>query len=178
MDTHNTEYTFQQSRAMSFLVDIMLRRELYNQAIAYCNTIMQNAEKLLNTSPGNTEYNMLKAGAYRGLAIAHSKNVKHQSKATEEYEQYRSMVQHLLKKSPDNPRLKIMYADALIEKATNDISRQKMKQVRQHLEQAIALMNEVARKDRENARVQQMQKKAQGLLESLTTPAPQPDSQS
>lgn len=178
MDTHNTEYTFQQSRAMSFLVDIMLRRELYNQAIAYCNTIMQNAEKLLNTSPGNTEYNMLKAGAYRGLAIAHSKNVKHQSKATEEYEQYLSMVQHLLKKSPDNPSLKIMYADALIEKATNDISRQKMKQVRQHLEQAIALMNEVARKDQENARVQQMQKKAQGLLESLTTPAPQPDSQS
>jgi hypothetical protein len=53
-----------------------------------------------------------------------------------------------------------------------------MKQVRQQLEQAIALMNEVARKDQENARVQQMKKKAQGLLESLTTPAPQPDSQS
>ena len=53
MDAHNTEYAYQQCRAMAFMVDIMQRRNLNNQAEAYCNIIMQKIERLLNTSPGN-----------------------------------------------------------------------------------------------------------------------------
>lgn len=173
MDAHNTEYTFQQCRAMSFMVDIMLRRKLHNQAEAYCNTIMQKTEKLLLTSPGNIEYNMLKAGAFRGLAKAHSENPRHHGRANQEYSRYLNLVDQLLQKTPSNPRLRIMYADALMERAAYDISLQKYSDAKKLLEQAVVLLSDIAQRDRQNAAVQQMQKKAKELLNSVTdSPAP------
>lgn len=167
MDAHNTEYSFQQCRAMSFMVDIMLRRNLINQAIAYCNVVMQKTDKLLLTSPGNMEYNMLKAGAWRGLAKAHSRNEKHRTKADAEYSRYLELAKKLLQKSPENPRLKIMYADALTERAACDISLQNNKEAGERLEQAIVLLKDVATHDRNNATVQQMLKTAQDSLNSI-----------
>lgn len=173
MDPHNTEYSFQQCRAMSFMVDIMLHREFYNQAEAYCNTIMQKTEKLLQTSPGNAEYNMLKAGAWRGLAIAHSRNEKYQARADKEFDSYLKQAQQLLQKAPSNPKLKIMYADALTERAAYNITHQKQAEAKLLLEQAIVLLSDIARNDRNNTAVHQMQKTAQELLNALSAPPTQ-----
>jgi predicted Zn-dependent protease len=129
---------------------------------------MQKTDKLLHTSPGNTEYNMLKAGAWRGLAKAHSQNEKHRTRADAEYSRYLELSKKLLQKSPENPRLKIMYADALTERAACDISQQNNKEAGERLQQAIVLLTDIAEHDRNNATVQQMLKTAQDLLSSLS----------
>lgn len=167
MDANNTEYDYQQCRAMAFMVDIMQRRNLNNQAEAYCNIIMQKIDKLLQTSPGNAEYLMLKAGACRGLAKAHSQSEKYRGRATKEFAEYRALAQDLLQKTPANPGLKIMYADSLIESAAHAILINNTKDARIWLEQAIVLLADIARRTPDHAGIQKQQHKAQGLLDSL-----------
>lgn len=167
MDANNTEYDYQQCRAMAFMVDIMQRRNLNNQAEAYCNIIMQKIEKLLQTSPGNAEYLMLKAGARRGLAKAHSQSDKYRGSATKEFAEYRSMAQDMLQRTPANPGLKIMYADSLIESAAHSIAINNTKDARIWLEQALVLLSDIARRTPDHAAIQKQQNKAQQLLNSL-----------
>lgn len=170
MDAHNTEYAYQQCRAMAFMVDIMQRRNLNNQAEAYCNIIMQKIERLLNTSPGNNEYLMLKAGACRGLAKAHSQSEKYKARATTEFTEYRKLVREMLQKTPGNHSLKVMYADALIESAAHNISIGNPKDAKIWLEQAIVLLSDIARRAQDHAAIQKQQTKAHELLNSLNPP--------
>lgn len=167
LDSHNTDYPFQQCRAMIFMADIMLRRDMSNQAISYCNTAMKKIDALIKTAPGNAEYAMIKAGAYRGIAIAHSKNPQYTARATEEFTQYRLIMQEQLQKTPGNPMLKTLYADALLESASHAISQQQMKEAKMWLEQAVVLLSDIARNDKESATIVQRRNKAVQLLNEL-----------
>lgn len=167
LDEFNTDYPFQQCRAMAFMADIMLRRDKNNQAEAYCNTIMRKIDKLLKAVPGNAEYAMIKAGAFRGLGIAHSKNPKYLTRATKDFAQYREITQHHLQKTPGNPMLKSLYADSLIESAAHAIRCEQFKDAKKWLEQAIVLLNDITRNDNESATTIQRLNKARQLLADL-----------
>lgn len=166
-DPNNTEYPFLQCRAMTFLVDIMQERDLSNQAESYCNTIMQKVDKLLRSAPGNAEYTMLKAGAYRGLAKAHAASEKHKARAVDELAHYRQISQELLQKNASNPMLKNMYADALVESAKMEISLNQLKNADIWLEQAIVLMSDINRKETDNPVGKQRMEQARQLLDEL-----------
>lgn len=173
MDPFNTEYPFQQCRAMAFMTDIMLRRKLNNQAEAYSIEICRKVDKLLTTSPGNAEYLMIKGGAVRGLAKVHSQSDKYRAQATEEFSTYLSITRQLLQKSPGNPRIKNMYADALIESADFAITQQEYKDARIWLEQAIVLLSDIARREQDNLPTQLRQSRAKELMESIPPDAPE-----
>ncbi len=172
LDSNNTDYLFQQCRAMSYMIEIMLRRHLYNQAEAYCNTVMQKTERLLTTAPGNVEYSMIVAGAHRGRAIACASNEQRSARATEEFEKYRGIVRQLLQDSPANPRLKTLYTDALIESAAHAISLGKNQDARMWLEQATVLLADIVRREQDNASAHKYQKRAQELLNSISEQQP------
>lgn len=167
LDPNNTEYPFLQCRAMAFMVDIMQRRGMNNQAEAYCNTIMQKVNALLEISPGNTEYAMIKAGAWRGMARAHAATPKHKARAVREMKEYRDMVQAMLEKTPANPTLKNMYADALVESATLATEFGQQKDAIVWLEQAIVLMSDMIRKEGDNTVIRQRVEQAQQQLDAL-----------
>ncbi|MBQ2380599.1 MAG: serine/threonine protein kinase [Akkermansia sp.] len=167
LDPNNTEYPFLECRAMAFMVEIMQRRGLTNQSEAYSNSIMQKVNKLLQTSPGNAEYAMIKAGAWRGLARAHAANNKNLPRAAEEMAEYRHLVQEMLEKTPGNHTLKMMYADALVESANMAVETGETRDAIIWLEQAIVLMSDILRNDKENANMQHRMEQAQQKLEQI-----------
>lgn len=167
LDPYNTEYPFLQCRAMAFMVDIMQRRGLYNQAETYCNTIMRKVEALLKTAPGNTEYAMVKAGALRGLAKSHAVSDKYRAKCTEELAEYRHLIREIMQKNPSNPAIKRTYADALIESAANAIRLNERKDATIWLEQAVVLLNDISHREGENSVIKQRIEQARTMLEQL-----------
>ncbi len=165
LDPHNTEYPFLQCRAMAFMVDIMQKHGLNNQSEAFCNTIMRKVDRLLETSPGNADYIMLKAAALRCLAKAHDTSDKSRARATDELAEYRFLIRKVLQKTPANPMLKSMYADALVQSAAHAIGIQEYKDATIWLEQAIVLMSDIIRRDGDNTLIRQRIEHARELLE-------------
>lgn len=118
LDPHNAEYTYQQCRAMAYMADTLLRIGRPQETITTCETLRKKADELLATAPENTDYALLKAGAWRGLGRAHALDTTQQARAAEELTSYRELIREHLKKSPDNTALSFLYLDALSESAT------------------------------------------------------------
>lgn len=165
LDPHNTEYPFLQCRAMAFMVDIMQKHGLNNQSEAFCNTILRKVDKLLLTSPGNAEYTMLKAAALRCLAKAHDESDATRARASDELAQYRFLISEVLQKTPSNPMLRNMYVDALVQSAAHAMKMKEYKDARIWLEQAIVLLSDICRDDKNNPHLQQRIEDARKLLE-------------
>lgn len=118
LDPHNTEYTFLQSRAMGFKVDALLRTDKPQEAITTCETLKKKAQALAAASPDNTDYALLMASAWRGLGLAHSRDITQLNRAADELTHYRDIVDEHLHKAPDNTTLRVMQIDALAASAT------------------------------------------------------------
>lgn len=167
MDKDNAEYPRQKGATLGYVVDIYLRQHQPNKAEADSKAMLQTAENLLSRAPSNADYAILKAGALRGLAMAHSQSGKHPAKATQEFQQYLDLIAHLLEKTPDNPQLRFMYANALSEAAVHAQATGNTDTARQWLQQSVVLLTELARKNPENATYPVQLKKIQALLTSL-----------
>ncbi len=141
LDEHNAEYPFLQCRAMAFMVDILLHLDSPNEAEKYSNDIMQKANRLLATAPDNADYATLKAGAWRGLAMAHSISARHTARADKEFAEYRQAIEKLLTQTPGNTTLQFLYADALAESAAHALRQGSPKQARDWLMQAEAILS-------------------------------------
>lgn len=158
LDEHNAEYPFLQCRAMAFMVDILLHLDSPNEAEKYSQDIMKKAEILLETAPDNADYAMLKAGAWRGLAKAHSVSARHTARADKEFAAYRQDVEKLLNQNPSNTTLQFLYADALSESATHALRQGSPAQARQWLQQAEALLSASSLRSSESAAAKRLEK--------------------
>ena len=165
LDEHNAEYPFLQCRAMAFMVDILLQTNAPNEAEKYSNDIMKKAEVLLETAPDNADYAMLRAGALRGLAIAHSLSPRHTARADKEFEEYRNAVSTLLTQTPGNTTLKFLYADALSESAAHAMRQGSPAQARRWLQQAEALLADAAEASPDSPAGSRLEKIRQRLSE-------------
>ena len=121
-DEKQTEYPYMLSRALSSMVDILLRNEQPNLAESYCRTIMSRVELLRRTAPDNMDYAELEALAWRGLAKAHSRSAYFAEKAAAEYTHYRHLAEQLLHASPNNTAMQALYADSLVSSADQLLS--------------------------------------------------------
>ncbi len=121
-DEKQTEYPFMLCRALSSMVDILLRNEQPNLAESYCRTIMRKVELLRRTAPDNMDYAELEAFAWRGLAKAHSRSAYFAEKAATEYTHYRRLAEQLLHASPSNTAMQVLYADSLVSSAEQLLS--------------------------------------------------------
>ena len=121
-DEKQTEYPFMLCRALSSMVDILLRNEQPNLAESHCNTIMRKVEVLRRTAPDNMDYAELEAFAWRGMAKAHSRSPYFAEKADTEYTHYRRLAEQLLHASPTNTALQALYADSLVSSADQVLS--------------------------------------------------------
>ncbi len=119
LDEHNAAYPYQASLALASLVEIELRRGLVNQAEATAGTLMRKVDKLLATAPDNADYQQLKAAAWRGLAIAHSRSERAAGRAEAEFEESRKLLETLLAPTPDSSRLRWAYVNTLAEMAAH-----------------------------------------------------------
>lgn len=137
LDPDNAEYTYMQCRTMSLMVDILLRTKRSKQAEAYSNTILQKVEVLLATAPDNADYAVIKAGALRGLAMAHGKEDYKEGQATEEMEESRDIMEHLISQAPGNLAMWYLYIDVLSESAKLAAARGDVQNARSWLESAI-----------------------------------------
>lgn len=142
MDELNAEYPSLQCRAMAFMVDILLHNGTPNRAEAYSNEIMKKTELLLATAPDNADYALLRAGAMRGLAMAHSVVPRHAARAEKEFADYRSAVETLLNRTPGNVTLQLMYADALAESAAHALRQGNPASAREWLTLAETLLSQ------------------------------------
>ncbi|MBQ9835611.1 MAG: serine/threonine protein kinase [Akkermansia sp.] len=158
LDEHNAEYPFLQCRAMAFMVNILLQLDLPNEAEKYSNDTMKKAEKLLATAPDNADYAMLKAGAWRGLAMAHSVSARHTARADKEFAEYRREVEKLLNQNPGSTTLQFLYADALSESAAHALRQGSPAQARTWLKQAEALLSASSHTSSESAAAKRLQK--------------------
>lgn len=141
LDEYNAEYPFLQCRAMAYMVDILLQMDKPQEAEKYSHDIMKKAEQLLATAPDNVDYAMLKAGAWRGLAMAHSVSPRQTARAEEEFAQYRQIVESLLNQTPGNTNMQLLYADALFESAAHALRQGSPQQAKAWLLQAEALLS-------------------------------------
>lgn len=167
MDKGNAEYPRMEGSALSFAIDIYLRHNRPNKAEAHSKDLLQTAEDLLSRAPNNADYAKLKASALRGLAISHSHSGKRQAQATQEFQQYLNITANLAEKTPGNPQLRFMHANALVEAATHAQAVGKEDDARRWLQQAIALLSDLARQNPENATYPIHLKKAQDQLHNL-----------
>ncbi len=119
LDEHNAAYPYQAGVALASLIEIELRRGLLNQAEATANTLMRKVNKLLVTAPDNADYQQLKAAAWRGLAIAHSRSERASGRAEAEFEESRKILEALLIPAPDSAKLRWAYVNTLAEKAAH-----------------------------------------------------------
>lgn len=117
MDRDNANYPFQLCRSMSHIADIAMRRNEFNKAERYSRDTLSRINALLVNAPNNADYQQIRAGVLRNLAMVHSKKETEKAKATAEFTEYRQIIRDLLQQSPNNPMLKYMYADALAESA-------------------------------------------------------------
>ena len=148
-DEKQTEYPFMLCRALSSMVDILLRNEQPNLAEAYCKTIMRKIEQLRRTAPDNMDYAQIEASAWRGLAKAHSRSPYFSEKAVAEYTRYRRLAEQLLHISPGNTALQSLYAEALMESADQALTTGDREQVLQWLKRAQELLEKLVQTDAE-----------------------------
>ncbi len=119
LDEHNAAYPHQASMALASMVEIELRCGLINQAEATANALMRKVDTLLATAPDNVDYLRLKATAWRGLAIAHSRSERASGRAENEFNESLNLLSKQLQQSPDNERLRWAYVMTLAEKAAH-----------------------------------------------------------
>lgn len=158
LDEYNAEYPFLQCRAMAFMVDILLQLDSPNEAEKYSNDMMKKAETLLTTAPDNADYAMLKAGAWRGLAMAHSVSARHTARADKEFTEYRNEAEKLLNQNPGSTTLQFLYADALSESALHALRQGSPAQARTWLKQAEALLSALPHASTESAAANRLEK--------------------
>lgn len=164
LDPHNAEYPYLQCRALAFMVDILLRTGQPNLAESYSRTMMQKSEELLKTAPDNADYALLRAGAWRGMALTHSLSPSTAEKADEEFTHYRNILEDLLSRTKgDNTTLNFTYMDALMESASHAIQRRRYSQAKQWLQQAEGILEELGRHVHSHTMSTQRQEKIQRL---------------
>ena len=116
-DVDKEENAYMLSRTLARMVHILLETEQPNLAESCCKTILLQTDKLLEDSPDNLNYAQLAADAKRGIALAHSRSSYDAEDVTEDFREYRSAMEELLKRDPTTPALQYRYAEALIESA-------------------------------------------------------------
>ncbi len=119
LDEHNAAYPYQACVALASMIEIELRRGQVNLAESTANTLMRKVDKLLATAPDNADYLRLKAAAWRGLGIAHSRSERAAGRADAEFDESRKLLEPLLAQSPDSAKLRWAYIDTLAEKAAH-----------------------------------------------------------
>lgn len=119
MDKENSQYPFQQCRAMAHTANILLRKNELNKAERLSVDTLNKITVLQQAAPNNADYAQVRAAVLRSLALIHSNRKGENAKATQEFAEYRETIRKLLEQSPDNPMLRYMYADALAESATH-----------------------------------------------------------
>ena len=176
-DEGKAEYPYMVCRALSLMVDILLREEQPNLAEAYCKTIMRKAEQLLQKAPDNVDYSILTAGAWRGMAMAHAHHDRLPDKASEEFAKYRQIVEQQLVQSPGNTMVQFLYTDALEVSADHAISRGQVVQARRWLSQAETILQKLIRSNPDNTAYTARLEKVQTRLAQLPSEASAPVSE-
>lgn len=171
-DENKAEYPYMLCRALTTMVDILLRNGQPNLAEAYCNTISRKTEQLLKTAPDNVDYALLAAGAWRGVAMAHSGSAHFANEAAEEFAQYRAIVEKLLNQSPNITTLQFVYTDALLESANHALLYGQAVQARAWLNQAEEILLKLVLTDPDHAGYAARLERVKELLAQLP-PAPQ-----
>lgn len=166
-DENKAEYPYIACRALSTMVDILLRTGQPNLAESYSKTIMRKTRKLRRNAEDNIDYAVLEATAWRGLALAHSKSPRYAVKASEEFTKYRQCVEPLLQKAPKNNILKFIYADALTESAIHALATGQVVQARRWLRQAEASLMKLIEITPENSTYTERLQKVQSTLKEL-----------
>lgn len=166
-DENQVEYPYMTCRSLAIMVDILLRNGQPNLAVSYCNTIMRKIAPLLHTARDNADYALLEAGALRGLAMAHSLSPQASTKATEEFELYRSKVKALMEQSPTHAQLRFLYTDALAASAAHALSTGQVIQARRWFTQAESGLLDLIAQDPNNvaynARLEQVRSRLRDL---------------
>ncbi len=143
LDSHNLTYSLYEGQALAAIVDIQLREGLINQAEASAKKLVGKMNKLLDTAPDNADYLYLKATALRGLGIAHSRNERSRGSAAAYFAESRTLLEKLVRQSPDNARLLWAYASTLAESAADAHWRKDDSLARQWRSQAIAQLEKL-----------------------------------
>lgn len=167
LDPNNAEYPFQQCRAIVFMVDALLRVGQPQLAIAHCNTLMKKSEQLLKKAPDNVDYALLKAGAWRGLAMAHSCNPATYGKAEKEFDNYRSDIAVRLAGTPDNRTLCIAYMDALFESSELALKMDNKEAARTWLLETAGLLSRLLKNEPNNSGFRVRQEQVQQRLKEM-----------
>lgn len=151
LDPHNAEYPFMQCRALSLMVDALLRVEKKNLALSYCKTLMQKSEELSKADPDNGDYALLYAAAWRAMGRVYASMPEHYGKAGSALNRYRDLVLPRLRRNPDNVTLALAYMDALTESAELAVKMDKKQQARIWLTEASTLLNLLRATEPDNA---------------------------
>lgn len=167
LDPNNAEYPFLQCRAIVFMVDALLRVGQPQLAIAHCNTLMKKSEQLLQKAPDNVDYALLKAGAWRGLALAHSCTPDTYGKAEKEFETYRRDIAACMADSPDNRTLCVVYMDALYSSSELALKMNKKEAARTWLLEAAGLLSRLQKNEPNNSGFRVRQEQVQRRLEEM-----------
>lgn len=181
LDPNNAEYPFLQCRAIVYMVDALLRVNQPQLAISHCNTLMKKSEQLLQKAPDNVDYALLKAGAWRGLAMAHSLNPATYGKAEKEFEKYRSDIAARLARTPDNRTLSIAYMDALYASSDLAVKTDNREAARGWLLEAANILTRLQKNEPNNSgfrvRLEQVQQRLEDMMDKeKSTTAAQGDS--
>ena len=150
-DEHTAEYPYMACRALSTMVDILLRSGQPNLAEAHCNTIMRKTRELRANAPDNMDYAVMEANAWRGLAMAHSRAPRYAVKAAEEFAQYRQCIEKILQHTRDNVSIQYLYSDALLESARHGLLTGQVVQARRWLQQAETILTRLTAAAPENS---------------------------
>lgn len=173
-EENKMEYSYMFCRTLSRMVDILLRNEQPNLAEAHCKTITRKMEDLLKAEPDNAEYALLAAAAWRGLAIAHKASPHYADEVQEEFRNYRTTVEKILSTDQEDPSLRFLYTDALLESAIHAIQTGKTEQARGWLLQAEDILKKLIQIDHSNKayteRWEQVVKQLRDI--PLTDPSP------
>lgn len=149
-DENKAEYPYMYCRALTIMVDILLRNEQPNLAQAYCNTIARKTDQLLKTAPDNVDYAILAAGAWRGMAMAHGSSPHFQAEAAAEFTQYRDTARKLLERAPSNTNIQLLYTDALVESAAFSLRNGRADKAHLWLHEAESYLQKLVQTDPDN----------------------------
>ena len=149
-DENKVEYPYMACRALSAMVDILLRTGQPNLAEAHSRTIMRKTRKLRANAPDNMDYAVMEAKAWRGLALAHSRAPRYAVKAAEEFGKYRLCIEKILQQSRESAAMQFLYTDALLESAVHGLISGQVVQARRWLQQAETILNKLVRGAPEN----------------------------
>ena len=149
MDRLHSDYPSLLGAAKIHIVSLHLRKGEFNQAEAVSSAMLQAAEKLKRLAPQNTEYEQLRAYAFRGLALSHQASPKNNDKAIEDFEQYRAITQKLMRKTPNSTQLCSMCADALEISADDALRRGDANQAGIWFQQATTILQTMIKRNPE-----------------------------